>query len=682
MYMRHPLLLACLLLTMAMYGGNAIVVRRPAPHPQLDPEVTADLVRNGHTKISMAKTLCTLSKAGMLKDCDGDNVSVNGMKRQLTAASKRHAYTNTPYGPLVQSIDLGIAGCERWEYLHPFAFLYQLSAVSPAFAQIMRSVCTASRPLRIVIYADGLIPGNPFRPEASRKLMCIYWCIADWPGWLLQRSFAWPVFGILRESLIADIQGGLGRIMRIILRVFFAEIGPSFTTGITINGPHGDPFIVKGIFAGFLADLLGHKEITGWKGTGGIFCCLTCGNVVRIRHPKAGQVSIACHNPDKFQCLNNDDIFHIVDQLELHKDIANFDKLETDLGFNYEPHGILLDKGLRDIYQPANHTIRDWMHTVGQDGLANSHIAMATHTIKSQMNIGLDHITDFAALCHYPSKWGKLDKSAFGEARLKNTTISSFASTILTMVVVFHMFLEKFVADVLPDVFAAFTDLHHIMGIFRMGSEDSMKHIDTLRKLIKRHMKEFVRLYGTNVKPKAHHLFHVIDGMEWLGRLLSCFVTERKHRDVKRAALYVFRHLEHTVLVDLVNTTFQQVADGHDLYNKEFLVTPHNVHVDGRHMRRARSAVLRIGLTSHGDMIVSTTGVVGTVINFWQFIGDATFFVEIDAHECINNDTRFRSKDRVERLCLETSSIVDSLVWVYDSPSIIRVSLPPALLFM
>ena len=55
------------------------------------------------------------------------------------------------------------------------------------------------------------------------------------------------------------------------------------------------------------------------------------------------------------------------------------------------------------------------------------------------------------------------------------------------------------------------------------------------------------------VKPKGHHQFHIIDGMLWVGKLLSCFVTERKHKMIKRCALYIFRNLEHTVLRDVVN---------------------------------------------------------------------------------------------------------------------------------
>ena len=85
-----------------------------------------------------------------------------------------------------------------------------------------------------------------------------------------------------------------------------------------------------------------------------------------------------------------------------------------------------------------------------------------------------------------------------------------------------------------------------------------MEYVETLRFLIKEHMDAMVDLYGEYIKPKGHHMCHIPDGMEWLGKLLSCFSTERKHKMIKRAALYIFRHMEHTVLTDIVNNTLRR----------------------------------------------------------------------------------------------------------------------------
>jgi hypothetical protein len=171
--------------------------------------------------------LTTLSEQGLLKGFE-DYRNDASLKRQLTEASTHHSNTHTPYGPLVQTMDIGVKvkDMHHWEFLHPMAYLHHLCYISPSFAAVMRSIHTDGQPLRIVIFADGLVPGNPFRPEKSRSLMCIYWAVADWPAWLLQRSFAWPIFSVIRESIIDEIPGGLGFLMRKILKLFFQTNAP------------------------------------------------------------------------------------------------------------------------------------------------------------------------------------------------------------------------------------------------------------------------------------------------------------------------------------------------------------------------------------------------------------------------------------------------------------------------
>ena len=182
--------------------------------------VAQRLVARTQTKSDMEAALDVLADAGLIKDI-GAEATTSNLKRSITQASFDQGKIKTPYGPLIQSLEINAAKCKHWEYINPFAWLYYVSTTSAAFADMMRDYTVDGNLLRIVIYSDGLIPGNPFRPEPSRKLNCIYWCIAEWPQYVLQRSFAWPVFSILRESIIHSIPGGLSRLMRLILHVFF-----------------------------------------------------------------------------------------------------------------------------------------------------------------------------------------------------------------------------------------------------------------------------------------------------------------------------------------------------------------------------------------------------------------------------------------------------------------------------
>ena len=116
--------------------------------------------------------------------------------------------------------------------------------------------------------------------------------------------------------------------------------------------------------------------------------------------------------------------------------------------------------------------------------------------------------------------------------------------------------------------------MHHVCSILATGAERPMAHMKTLDELFEKFHELFVKLCGPNCKPKVHHMHHITDAMEWVGRCLSCLVTERKHRQVKDTAPHVFRRMEHTVLVDVVNKQCEQILSGHDLFERIFLIEP------------------------------------------------------------------------------------------------------------
>jgi len=157
-----------------------------------------------------------------------------------------------------------------------------------------------------------------------------------------------------------------------------------------------------------------------------------------------------------------------------------------------------------------------------------------------------------------------------------------------------------------------------------------------------------LRSYTPIVKPKLHQLHHVVDGMEFVGKLLSCFVTERKHRETKAHALTVFRHMEQTVLKDMVHSQCEQIANGIDLYREAFLVRPSKLAVQGRTLNRAKSAVLRVGEIVAGDIVLSRGDGAGRVIGFWNLGGDSSdaIFVEAYALSHVGNDATLRTLDQ------------------------------------
>ena len=85
----------------------------------------------------------------------------------------------------------------------PFAIIYYLTSLSSAFSEFFHNVVTAANGcVRLLLYGDVFVPGNPNRVDKGRSLMSIYHTFLDFPEWLLNRCDGWFVFGELRSKLV------------------------------------------------------------------------------------------------------------------------------------------------------------------------------------------------------------------------------------------------------------------------------------------------------------------------------------------------------------------------------------------------------------------------------------------------------------------------------------------------
>jgi len=621
--------------------------------------------------------LMELQAAGALNaqgtDCEAH------LKKDLQRATEHHSKQQTPYGTVVQSVHLGLDKMQDWEICHPYAFLWYLCHISEPFQKVMHDCTKDGQILRLVVYTDEMIPGNPFRPERSRTLMCIYWCFVDWPAWMLSRTFAWPCLSILRSTIIDDIPGGMSYLARVILRVFFPLEGESMRTGILIDSPVG-VFCIKVTFVGWLADLVGHKELTEWKGHTGNMCCMECWNLHKSAHCSCipGKIGLDCFDIREFKRRTSPDIHAVIDELKASKLAlapTAFAKLETERGINLTPNGLLCDDSLNDVYMPIEHMIRDWQHTICGDGVANSCIAVTIQLIKDH-GFHLAHVREFMMLCHLPSRYGKPDKNWLGDTRLKDNTLSSFSSIILNLMPIIYLFLDKYCASIaeLADVVRCFNVMYFICGVLATGPEQAPHHADLLRKLFAEFHELFTLLCDA-LKPKLHHMHHIIDGMEWLGKLLSCFVCERKHRTVKDCALHVFRHIEHTVLADVINRQCSQMIDGADLFKSQFLVKPRDL---GHGLTRSSHAIIECGEVRKGDIIWMRDGRCGRIQSFVG-LHDHIFADVVVFDSVTDNPAIFDERQSTQRF-VDVSDIVDACTWFYNENHIVKVAIPPIFL--
>ena len=244
------------------------------------------------------------------------------------------------------------------------------------------------------------------------------------------------------------------------------------------------------------------------------------------------------------------------------------------------------------------------------------------------------------------------------------------------------LLLEHFGCEVLPPAECdCFRTLWHIIGVLRSGPTTSAGHAHVLKALIRTHHKLFVQLYKQYLKPKQHHLHHVVDVARWLGKIPSCFVTERKHKDVKKYALNCFRHFEHSVTRDVLQEQCVQMCSGDDIFRERFLHNPKMIHTPAGDMGTSHIAMLKFGDLHRGDIVYTYNGVAGRIVAFWQKDTDAQIVLELDAYSCVGGETQLRDERRSTRTFFDEDDIVDACLWVYSSAHIIRLCVPPVTLF-
>jgi hypothetical protein len=263
-----------------------LVRKRPAAELNTaDDALHRTLVQWG-TQVGLVNTLTALQSAGWLTDDAIRSNAKVGTRRRLQNATTCHSSAVTPYGRVVQRMQLPIDKLPYWEYINPLALMYYLSSVCAQFGNMMQASNTPGVPMKVIIYIDEICPGNPLRPEKSRTLQAIYWACSNWPQHVLQRTAAWPTFGTIRSTLVSDyLPGGVPALLKRVLHTFWPQEGHSFSRGVTILVANM-PLVITGLFGGFLADDKALTEIGDGKGASGAYHgrCTTYIAHVHSRH--------------------------------------------------------------------------------------------------------------------------------------------------------------------------------------------------------------------------------------------------------------------------------------------------------------------------------------------------------------------------------------------------------------
>ena len=674
---------ASVLILLALRACEMPAKKRPAAGTsdlQADSVLFPKLADCG-TKVGLVEAIGSLSEAGWLRPEVVEGLEKRSVRARLSQAIRKHCDADTPYGKVVQSMPLESEQLPSWEYAHPLALMYHLSCISAIFSDLMAQIIVPGSPLRIVLYVDEICPGNPLRPDKSRTLQAIYWAILEWPQHVLQRTAAWPVFGTIRSKIVKDLPGDLSGLMKKVLEVFFNATGHAFNRGVQIVVRGRENLLATGRFAGFLADDKAHNQIGNQKGASATKCCINCNNVYNRVHDSAlvaGAVGIHCTEMSDLRMNTDADIYTFYDHLAEQRDHMGdreFERLSQRIGINLNPDGLLACLVMRQVYLPVTHMIRDWMHMLVSNGVANVQCARVLHYLKRN-NVTLATVADFIGQFTLPQRLGRVDKAWVSTKRLGQAfkSLTAFSGDMLSLLPILECFLlyqDDRIAGLHPHVIC-FQQLCAIVGILSLGPDDMVPYVDRLAALLAQHGRLFVQLYRAHVKPKFHHLRHLPDTIRLLQKCVSCFVTERKHRTTKRMALFTFRAIDNTVVKKMINKQCEQLSGSSSLFCKTALAKPRQIQFGPTVVLQAMEALLPSGNVRVRDIVVLRSGEAGMVKSFWGFGNN----IVVQLETCPRlSPTTWAVADGGTTV-VSVDDIVDAAAYATASPGVLRVLAP------
>ena len=655
-------------------------------------ELHNELLRHAKSKFGVLRTLAVLNDAGVLAPgVVAHDVSATAQRGRhaIRASANAAAKIETPYGRVVQQLHINTDELEYWDYVHPLALLYCLTDRSSALGDVMaQCIGDGTKPLTVVIYLDEITPGNPLRMDTTRKIWGIYWLFTDWPQHMIHNVDSWLLLGAIRCDVVNSFDGGMAEFMPMLMRIMFPESGGGMQTGAHIvhRSSNGEvrTIVFRAKFGGFIADDDAHKQLWGFKGASGRKPCFGCMNVLmdRIGVPDEYWIGIDCPDAHRFDKHTDETIYAMADKLIASVGVLSktrFEELEKDCGILYIPNGMLYDLHMRKIVRPTTGMIRDWMHVFCSDGVANNEIARVLHTLKSECNLTVDDVDEWARMIVLPRHHGKVSIVWFSAHRLLDRKMRGFASEILTMVVLLHTYLVEVVQPMgaMPREIKCIGILKSIIDIMKLGAHGSMPHIERLRSLLHEHHTLYTTLYQTvpyAFKPKYHQALHIPSNMETWDILLSCWTTERKNKDLKAACGTVYTHMEHVTTSSMVAQQIQHFERNHrGMLDKFTLIDPHISSIEGV-IATSLHARLPCGHVHAGDIIVIRPFGVARVHRFFN-IPDVSCYVQIERFVRVGtSDETWRSSDT--GVCAIVVDDVVCPVMYRQTPPVYKVILP------
>ena len=216
------------------------------------------------------------------------------------------------------------------------------------------SPSSPSKPWRLALYADEVVPGNQLAIVNARKIWVSYFSFLELEEHL-SNEVAWnPIFA--EPSLgLKSVSSGISQVMAATIKLFVGADFDLSTAGVHLVGPNGVTLHLWAALDMWLQDGGAHKLIFGCKGESGHRLCMLCRNLVSVASglvDDAGDETLTCSLvfEDDLQFATDDDVTGSITRLKAHRNtdtVGEFKLREQAIGFAYQEHGLLFDESLR-----------------------------------------------------------------------------------------------------------------------------------------------------------------------------------------------------------------------------------------------------------------------------------------------------------------------------------------------
>ena len=493
---------------------------------------------------------------------------------------------------------------------NPFAMLHHACSHSPQLSALIRRCVdkqqpSLAKPWNIVLYADEVTPGNQLAYLQGRKFWAIYWSVLEWgplvladedmrridhidgrliSPWeriqskdaitcccfvsmastMLQHRYrfaseeAWFELVFLRSEETNGLAGGFSGLLARMLLVFFGQEGPNMQmSGIGLTMSDGSYQHLVMHLGCFLADEAALHLGYCCKGASGLKCCLLCANIfnykVRRDIVELDATGIAqhhtTHDASKLKLHTPASITAILRQLQnSHGTISKraFEELETTLGWNYSPHGVLWNPIAKPHIEPSEKATFDWMHIIFVHGIFGVHMGQVMWRLKEE-GVSYAKIHEFLQTLSWPRQHGKnCGKDTCIPKRARScwdsVVFKCTASEGLSLIPILARYFTEFMhrdpapSAVAKGVAANFLQLVFVVHLILRSARFKVAPA-TLQQAIGDYLRGFSQLFGQEVMViKFHLLIHLPAHLKKYGFLPNCFVHERKHKESKTYA--------------------------------------------------------------------------------------------------------------------------------------------------